>query len=156
LPELLLVPRNPVALHEVDEGARRKAFERRPTEIEVAGEEVRVRRVEVGEIATSAPRDPDLLPDLAIVIDQQHPPPALSRRGRAHHAGGARTDDGDVEMRLAACHPENRPNVPRLLRSISINREPSMAKEDMIEMQGLVDEVLPDTRFRVSLENGHT
>lgn len=31
-----------------------------------------------------------------------------------------------------------------------------MAKEDMIEMQGLVDEVLPDTRFRVSLENGHT
>lgn len=29
-------------------------------------------------------------------------------------------------------------------------------KEDMIEMQGLVDEVLPDTRFRVSLENGHT
>lgn len=31
-----------------------------------------------------------------------------------------------------------------------------MAKEEMIEMQGLVDEVLPDTRFRVSLENGHT
>ena len=31
-----------------------------------------------------------------------------------------------------------------------------MPKEDMIEMQGLVDEVLPDTRFRVSLENGHT
>lgn len=30
-----------------------------------------------------------------------------------------------------------------------------MAREDMIEMQGLVDEVLPDTRFRVSLENGH-
>ncbi len=31
-----------------------------------------------------------------------------------------------------------------------------MAKEDMIEMQGLVNEVLPDTRFRVSLDNGHT
>lgn len=30
-----------------------------------------------------------------------------------------------------------------------------MAKEDMIEMQGLVNEVLPDTRFRVTLENGH-
>ena len=29
-------------------------------------------------------------------------------------------------------------------------------KEDMIEMQGLVNEVLPDTRFRVSLDNGHT
>ena len=31
-----------------------------------------------------------------------------------------------------------------------------MAKEDLIEMNGMVDEVLPDSRFRVSLENGHT
>lgn len=31
-----------------------------------------------------------------------------------------------------------------------------MAKEDLIEMQGVVMEVLPDTRFRVTLENGHT
>ena len=30
-----------------------------------------------------------------------------------------------------------------------------MAKEDVIEMEGKVDEVLPDTRFRVSLDNGH-
>jgi translation initiation factor IF-1 len=30
-----------------------------------------------------------------------------------------------------------------------------MAKEDLIEMQGLVAEVLPDSRFRVTLENGH-
>lgn len=26
----------------------------------------------------------------------------------------------------------------------------------MIEMDGLVDEVLPDTRFRVTLDNGHS
>lgn len=31
-----------------------------------------------------------------------------------------------------------------------------MAKEELIEMQGKVDEVLPDSRFRVILENGHT
>lgn len=31
-----------------------------------------------------------------------------------------------------------------------------MAKEDLIEMQGKVDEVLPDSRFRVTLTNGHT
>ena len=31
-----------------------------------------------------------------------------------------------------------------------------MAKEDLIEMQGIVMEVLPDTRFRVTLDNGHT
>ena len=30
-----------------------------------------------------------------------------------------------------------------------------MAKEDLIEMTGKVDEVLPDTRYRVTLDNGH-
>ena len=30
-----------------------------------------------------------------------------------------------------------------------------MPKEDMIEMAGVVNEVLPDTRFRVALDNGH-
>jgi translation initiation factor IF-1 len=30
-----------------------------------------------------------------------------------------------------------------------------VAKEEMIEMEGVVSEVLPDTRFRVGLSNGH-
>ena len=30
-----------------------------------------------------------------------------------------------------------------------------MAKEELIEMQVKVDEVLPDLRYRVTLENGH-
>lgn len=30
-----------------------------------------------------------------------------------------------------------------------------MAKEELIEMEGLVTELLPDTRFRVQLDNGH-
>jgi translation initiation factor IF-1 len=30
-----------------------------------------------------------------------------------------------------------------------------LAKEELIEMQGTVTEVLPDSRFRVTLENGH-
>ena len=30
-----------------------------------------------------------------------------------------------------------------------------MAKEELIEMQGKVSEVLPDSRFRVTLDNGH-
>jgi translation initiation factor IF-1 len=29
-----------------------------------------------------------------------------------------------------------------------------MAKEELIEFEGTVTEVLPDTRFRVALENG--
>ena len=30
-----------------------------------------------------------------------------------------------------------------------------MAMEELIEMSGVVDDVLPDSRFRVTLENGH-
>ncbi len=30
-----------------------------------------------------------------------------------------------------------------------------MAKEELLEMNGVVDEVLPDARYRVTLENGH-
>jgi translation initiation factor IF-1 len=30
-----------------------------------------------------------------------------------------------------------------------------LAKEELIEMQGVVSQELPDTRFRVTLENGH-
>ncbi|MFT3720294.1 translation initiation factor IF-1 [Pseudorhodoferax sp.] len=31
-----------------------------------------------------------------------------------------------------------------------------MGKEELIEMQGRVEEVLPDARFRVVLDNGHS
>jgi translation initiation factor IF-1 len=33
--------------------------------------------------------------------------------------------------------------------------EARMAKEELIELEGLVTEILPDTRFRVQLDNGH-
>jgi hypothetical protein len=38
----------------------------------------------------------------------------------------------------------------------AIVRGPRMAKEEHLEMNGVVDEVLPDSRFRVTLDNGHT
>jgi translation initiation factor IF-1 len=31
-----------------------------------------------------------------------------------------------------------------------------MAKEELIEVRGKVDEILPDSRYRVTLENGHS
>jgi translation initiation factor IF-1 len=34
-------------------------------------------------------------------------------------------------------------------------QEARMAKEELIELEGLVTEILPDTRFRVQLDNGH-
>jgi translation initiation factor IF-1 len=30
-----------------------------------------------------------------------------------------------------------------------------MAKEELLEMNGVVEEILPDSRFRVLLDNGH-
>jgi translation initiation factor IF-1 len=30
-----------------------------------------------------------------------------------------------------------------------------MAKEELIEMRGTVDEMLPDSRYRITLDNGH-
>ncbi len=30
-----------------------------------------------------------------------------------------------------------------------------MAKEELLEMSGVVDEILPDSRYRVTLDNGH-
>jgi translation initiation factor IF-1 len=30
-----------------------------------------------------------------------------------------------------------------------------MAKEELLEMRGVVNEILPDSRYRVTLENGH-
>ncbi len=35
------------------------------------------------------------------------------------------------------------------------NQDPKMAKEDQIEMEGKVIDTLPNTMFRVQLENGH-
>ena len=31
-----------------------------------------------------------------------------------------------------------------------------MAKEELLEMRGQVNEVLPDSRFRITLDNGHS
>jgi translation initiation factor IF-1 len=38
---------------------------------------------------------------------------------------------------------------------INANTEERMAKEDQIQMSGIVLETLPNTMFRVQLENGH-
>jgi translation initiation factor IF-1 len=40
-------------------------------------------------------------------------------------------------------------------KTMVVHPEDSMAKEDNIEMQGTVLDTLPNTMFRVELENGH-
>jgi len=39
--------------------------------------------------------------------------------------------------------------------AILIEAKPLMAKEDQLEMEGEIVETLPNTTFRVKLENGH-
>ena len=41
--------------------------------------------------------------------------------------------------------------------SVHLETKPksSMAKEELIEMSGMVTDLLPDSRFRVTLDNGH-
>lgn len=39
--------------------------------------------------------------------------------------------------------------------AVLIEAQPLMAKEDQIEMEGEIVETLPNTTFRVKLENGH-
>lgn len=53
-------------------------------------------------------------------------------------------------MPWAACSVVHRP-----LLFCFLEFDERMAKEELIEMQGVVNEVLPDTRFRVTLDNGH-
>jgi translation initiation factor IF-1 len=41
------------------------------------------------------------------------------------------------------------------MRSAFVPKRIEMAKEELIEMRGRVAEVLPDSRYRVVLDNGH-
>jgi hypothetical protein len=36
-----------------------------------------------------------------------------------------------------------------------IQKEPNVPKEELLEFEGLVTEILPDARYRVQLDNGH-
>ncbi|GDY35646.1 hypothetical protein ACINB_15380 [Acidovorax sp. NB1] len=47
------------------------------------------------------------------------------------------------------------PSFQALITEFSFEEIKNMAKEELIEMQGSVTEVLPDSRFRVTLDNGH-
>jgi translation initiation factor IF-1 len=44
---------------------------------------------------------------------------------------------------------------PCAARAVIHARSMNMAKEELIEMNGLVSEILPEMRFRVELDNGH-
>jgi translation initiation factor IF-1 len=45
--------------------------------------------------------------------------------------------------------------APPRRRVAPLSKDMHMAKEELIEMDGLVTEILPELRFRVDLDNGH-
>jgi translation initiation factor IF-1 len=65
--------------------------------------------------------------------------------------GSGVQDDGMAPRLHRGANPI--PGQPLLI--LSAPGVTSLAKEELIEMRGVVDEVLPDSRFRVTLENGH-
>jgi translation initiation factor IF-1 len=50
--------------------------------------------------------------------------------------------------------PPDEPGTAGLFLS-HLSGTTAMAKEELLEMQGVVDEVMPDSRYRVTLDNGH-
>lgn len=55
---------------------------------------------------------------------------------------------------MFAASPE-KPGIARAFFIVALPGGMALAKEELIEMNGVVAEVLPDSRYRVTLENGH-
>jgi len=56
-----------------------------------------------------------------------------------------------VDLACPGISPPSIDSIRKFIKSISTE----MAKEESIEMEGTVTETLPNTMFRVELENGH-
>jgi translation initiation factor IF-1 len=60
-----------------------------------------------------------------------------------------------MQARCACTETAAQAAVFYFLNTFAAEKDPRMAKEELIEVNGVVEEVLPDSRFRVKLENGH-
>jgi translation initiation factor IF-1 len=61
-------------------------------------------------------------------------------------------------MRPAATFPFKLHGLParlRVARTLNFRQGRSLAKEEMLTVEGLIDEILPDGRFGVTLDNDH-
>src|SRR5205085_1579565 len=68
---------------------------------------------------------------------------------------GQQSRVGSRFVAAAALRAAGTGNEPSQERTGGANRGECMAKEEMLEFEGVVDEVLPDARCRVKLDNGH-
>ena len=86
-----------MALDQLDKVALRVAAERGLAEMGVGRDETVRRHFEIGEVASSAAGDQDLLAGPIRMIEQQHAPAALPGRQRAHQPGRPGSHDRHVE-----------------------------------------------------------
>src|SRR4029078_5146219 len=76
------------------------------------------------------------------------------RPGRPIYA--AANPVSEAYLRPCSARPSDRLWQRALTRATDATRRGvCMAKEEMLEFEGVVDEVLPDARCRVKLDNGH-
>src|SRR5690606_5542190 len=100
LAAMLFVPGDAMAFDEIKEVARRIPCQGRTTEMGVLRNELRGRGANIGEIAAPTPRDTDFFGQAFGVVKQHNTQAALAGHRSGHHAGGTRTNDGNVEDRL--------------------------------------------------------
>jgi translation initiation factor IF-1 len=79
---------------------------------------------------------------------------ASARRGAAmSHAKERATSHRSLSCSATASPADGRPHVSNIGHAIW--EEHDMPKEEPLQFEGLVTEILPDARYRVQLDNGH-
>ena len=86
-----------MAFYKLDEILRRIAGEGGSAEMRIVREKTFGARVDIGEIATAAAGDTDLLAELVVVVNEQHRFATLARFGGTHHAGSTGTNDDHIK-----------------------------------------------------------
>ncbi len=106
----LFMPVDAVALHQGDEIRSAIAAERRNAEMRIGRKKLRRGGMEIGEIASSAAGDPDLLARRLCGFQHQNLAAALTGHSGAHHACRTRTDDDDIEVHAGLCRSQAQKN----------------------------------------------
>ena len=104
LAEGLFVPGDAVFFDESDEVGGRVAGERGLGEVGIGGEEIFRAAVEVGEVAAASAGDEDFLAGTRGVFEDGDAAAAAAGFDGAHQAGGACSEDEDVEVICFAGH----------------------------------------------------
>jgi hypothetical protein len=114
LPVFPLVPGNAVSLDQPEEIPRRVAREGGLWEVgAAAGDVVRGRGAEVGEIAASAAGDENLVAEACLVFEHEHAPTAPASHLGTEKPGGTAANDNDIVVQPTRRFRKSRGNASR-------------------------------------------